>query len=119
MARKRTRSAPALAFHALTVEGSLIAPAMLARIAAHQAGGQSEADYGVPKGLTLRDEIARYFRIGQAQFAALTAAEHPSHAATIKFVEDLLSDVFGFTGLARVSSRILGGRHFAVTLDGL
>src|SRR5579885_3592131 len=36
-----------------------------------------------------------------------------------QFVEDLLSDVFGFTGLARVSSRILGGRHFAVTLDGL
>ena len=41
---------------------------MLARIAQHQAGGQSEADYGIPKGLTLRDEIARYFRIGQAHF---------------------------------------------------
>jgi hypothetical protein len=80
MARTRTRSSrtPALAFDALTVEGALIAPAMLARIAAHQAGGQSEADYGIPKGLTLRDEIARYFRIGQALFSELTASPTPS-----------------------------------------
>jgi hypothetical protein len=119
MARKRTRSAPALAFDALTVEGSLIAPAMLARIATHQAGGQTEADYGVPKGLTLRDEIARYFRIAQAQFAALTASENPSVGATIKFVEDLLRDVFGFADVARVGSRTLGDRHFALTLEAL
>ena len=77
MARRRTRSAPALTFDALTVEGALISPAMLTRIAMHQAGGQTEADYGVPKGLTLRDEIARYFRIGQALFAALNVVENP------------------------------------------
>ena len=65
----------ALAFDALTVEGALVAPAMLARIALQQADGQSEADYGVPKGLTMRDEIARYFRIGQAIFKELTASE--------------------------------------------
>src|SRR5206468_622131 len=69
MARDRTRRTTALAFDAVTVEGALIAPAMLARIAQHQAGAQVEADYGVPKGLTLREEIARYFRIGQALFA--------------------------------------------------
>lgn len=44
MSRKRTRSAPALSFDALTVEGALISPAMLARVAAHQADGQAEAD---------------------------------------------------------------------------
>jgi hypothetical protein len=119
MARKRTRSAPALAFDALTVEGSLISPAMLARIAVHQVDGQTEADYGVPKGLTLRDEIARYFRIGQALFASLGASETPSQAATIKFVEELLRDVLGFTDLKRVGSRTLGERQFAVTLEGL
>jgi len=119
MARKRTRSAPKLSFDALTVEGALIAPAMLARIAAHQADGQSEADYGVPKGLTLRDEIARYFRIGQALFASLKASQTPSHAATVKFVEQLLRDVFGFADLKRVGSRTLGERQFAVTLEGL
>ena len=119
MARRRTHNAPALAFDALAVEGALISPAMLARIAAHQAGGQTEADYGIPKGLTLRDEIARYFRIGQALFAALTATENPSVSATIKFVENLLRDAFGFADLKRLGSRMLGDRQFAVTLEGL
>jgi hypothetical protein len=119
MARRRTRSAPALSFDALTVEGALIPPAMLARIAAHQADGQTEADYGVPKGLTLRDEIARYFRIGQALFASLKASESPSHAATVKFVEELLRGVFGFTDLKRVGSRTHGERQFAVTLEAI
>ncbi|HET6378718.1 MAG TPA: N-6 DNA methylase [Methylocella sp.] len=119
MARKRTRSAPALSFDALTVEGALISPAMLARIAAHQADEQTEADYGVPKGLTLRDEIARYFRIGQALLASLAASETPSHAATVKFGEELLRDVLGFADLKRAGVRTLGERQFAVTLEGL
>jgi len=119
MARARTRSAPALAFNALTVEGALISPAMVARIAAHQPEGQSEGDYGILKGLTLRDEIARYFRIGEALFAALTAAENASAGPTIKFVEGLLRDVFGFTDLKRIGSRSRGDRQFAVTLEGL
>jgi hypothetical protein len=119
MARNRTRRTAALAFDAITVEGALIAPAMLARIAQHQAGGQTEADYGVPKGLTLRDEIARYFRIGQALFNDLTASKTPSNAATVGFVEKLLRDVFGFADVHRVGSRIIGEQQFALTLGGL
>jgi hypothetical protein len=118
MARDRTRRTTALAFDAVTVEGALIAPAMLARIAQHQAGAQAE-DYGVPKGLTLRDEIARYFRIGQALFADLTASKTPSHAATVNFVEKLLRDVLGFADVHRVGTRTIGEREFAVTLEAL
>ena len=73
---------------------------MLARIAAHEAGAQAEADYSVPKGLTLRDEIARYFRIGQALFNELFASATPSTARPRNFVEELLRDVFGFTDVA-------------------
>jgi hypothetical protein len=119
MARVRTRRTTALAFDAVTMEGALIAPAMLARIAQDQAGAQAEADYGVPKGLTLRDEIARYFRIGQALFADLTASKTPSHAATVAFVEKLLHDVFGFADVRRVGIRTFGERQFAVTIEGL
>jgi hypothetical protein len=119
MVRNRTRRTTALAFDAVTVEGALIAPAMLGRIAQHQAGAQVEADYGVPKGLTLRDEIARYFRIGQALFADLTASKTPSHTATVTFVEKLLHDVLGFADVRRVGSRTIGERQFAVTLEGL
>jgi hypothetical protein len=120
MARNRTRRAAALAFEAVTVEGALIASAMLARIAQHQAGGQAEADYHVPKGLTLREEIARYFRIGQALFAELLAASKtPSHAATVGFAEKLLRDVLGFIDVRRVGSRAIGEQQFAVTLEAL
>jgi hypothetical protein len=119
MARNRTRHTTALAFDAITVEGALIAPAMLARIAQHQAGAQSEAEYAVPKGLSLREEIARYFRVGQALFAELTASKTPSHAATVAFVEKLLHGVFGFADLRRVGSPANAARQFAVTLEGL
>jgi hypothetical protein len=107
------------AFDAITVEGALIAPAMLARIAERNAGGQSEVDYGVLKGLALRDEIARYFRIGQALFAELSPDATSTPGATVGFVEALLRDVFGFTDLLRVGTRTLEDRTYAVTLEGL
>ncbi len=115
---RASRNSP-IAFDAIAVEGALIAPAMLSRIAALEAGGQGEADYGVPKGLTLRDEIARFFRIGQALFADLTAGAAPSQAASISFAERLLRDVFGFADLRRAGTRTRGDRQFAVTLEGL
>jgi hypothetical protein len=108
MARARTDRTSALAFDAISVEGALISSAMLARIAQHQAGGQAETDYGIPKGLTLRDEIARYFRIGQAMFLELAASETPSGAATVTFVEKLLHDAFGFADIRRVGARTTG-----------
>jgi hypothetical protein len=119
MPRARTDRTAVMAFDAITVEGALIAPAMLARIAQHQAGGQTEADYRVPKGLTLRDEIARFFRIGQAMFKELMASETPSTAATANFIEKTLRDVFGFDEIRRVGTRMVGDRHFTITLEGL
>lgn len=104
---------------AITVEGALIAPVLLARVAAQQADSQSNADYKIPKGLTLRDEIARNFRIGQALFAELDASPVPSMTKTIGFVEALFRDVFGFSDMARVGTRTVNDRLFAVTLEGL
>jgi hypothetical protein len=109
----------ALATDAITVEGALIAPVLLARVAAQQADSQSNADYRIPKGLTLRDEIARNFRIGQALFAELNASPAPSTVKTIDFVEVLFRDVFGFSDMARVGTRTVNDRLFAVTLEGL
>ena len=108
-----------LVTNAITVEGALIAPAMLARVAAQQADSQTNADYRIPKGLTLRDEIARNFRIGQALFAELNASPAPSTVKTIDFVEVLFRDVFGFADMAHVGTRTVDDRLFAVTLEGL
>jgi hypothetical protein len=114
----RIRKSVSALFDAITLEGGLISPAMLTRISARNAGGQSEADYGVPKGLTLRDEIARYFRIGQAQFKELFASPTPSRNATIGFVDSLLRDVFGFSDVRHVGTRNLDEHDFVVTLEG-
>lgn len=114
----RVRKPAAGLFDAITLEGNLISPAMLARIAAHSASGQTEAEYGVPKGLTLRDEIARYFRIGQALFKELFASPTPAVPATISFVQLLMHDVLGFSDVCRCGTRVQGERMFAVTLEG-
>jgi len=116
---RSTRTTLTLAADAITVEGALIPPAMLARVASQQADGQSEADYRVPKGLTLRDEIARYFRIGQALFGDLQAGSLPSAGKTVVFVEALFRDVFGFADVVRVRTPTLEGQLFAPTLEGL
>jgi len=107
----------ALSADAITVEGALIAPAMLARIATQTDDANIRAEYRIPKGLTLRDEIARYFRIGQALFAELFASATPSANRTIGFVKALFHDVFGFADIARSGIRTLNGRPYAVTLE--
>ena len=113
----RKSHAAALAFDAITVEGALISPVMLARVAERNAGEQTDGDYNIPKGLTLRDEIARYFRIGQALFTELFASPTPSEAATTRFVEALLHDVFGFADIGRAGLRKLGEHLHPVALE--
>ncbi len=117
MARRVRHAVPA--FDAITVEGSLVAPAMLAKIAAAGEDEKTRADYRIPKGLTLRDEIARYFRIGQAQFRDFAKREHPSNKTTIEFVAALLRDVFGFADVTPAWPREHDGRHYVVTLEAL
>ncbi len=118
-ARAARRRTAAPAFNALTVEGALIASAQLALVAGREAGGQDEADYRVHKGLTLRDEIARYFRIGQALFADFAAADPASHPAAVRFAQALLRDVLGFPDIAPAPRREEDGRVHPVTLEAL
>ncbi len=110
----------ALAFDAITLEGSLISPAKLAEVAERRASEQSDADYHIPKGLTLRDETARYFRIGQALFRELFAGSHPSQQATIRFTQELLRDVFGFADIQPVTEpKVKDDRTYILQLEAL
>src|SRR5688500_2256714 len=98
----RTRE-PALAFEALSIEGGLLSPDWLARAAQLRAEQQTEADYRVPKGLNLRDEIGRYWRIAQAHwsdFAAGRAGGGDPKALAERFVQAVLRESFGFQSLA-------------------
>lgn len=92
-----------LAFEALTIEGGLLPAEWLGKIAALKAKHQAASDYGIPKGLNLRDELGRYWRIATAQWHDFDRARNHTdepHAVTRRFVTTLLRDVFGFTDLA-------------------
>lgn len=101
------------AWPSLTLEGNLIAPATVASIDRKQASEQSEEDYRIRKGLTVREEISTAFRVGQSHFDAFAKLETPSVEATRRFVRDFLAETFGFDDLAPgggVISFLAGGR---------
>ena len=110
------------AWPSLSLEGNLIAPAMVARIDRREAKEQDEDDYGVRKGLTIRDEVSLAFRVGQAHFDRFAKIAAPSTEATRRFAHDFLQETFGFDDLADGSgtiSSIAGGRVPVVVVPPL
>jgi hypothetical protein len=106
-----------LAFDALSIEGGLLGAEWLGKVAQLEASAQTPADYRVPKGLHLREEIARSWRIAQACFQEVEAGSASgSHARALgeRFVEGLLRDAFGFTSIACAEPRVLGERVYPV-----
>ncbi len=97
----------------LTLEGNIIAPAMVAKVDQRGASEQAEEDYGVRKGLSIREEISLAFRVGQSHFDDFQKSETPSTEATRRFVQGLLKEAFGFDDMAAALapvSQIAGGR---------
>jgi len=84
---------------AINVEGGLISPEKLAEIAATTPDAKAAADYHCPKGTSLRDEITRYFRIGQAHWQAWSKVGTPTVTQTAAFAKNLLQEAFGFEAL--------------------
>jgi hypothetical protein len=107
-----------LAYDALTLEGGLFNAEWLAKVAHLDAPSQKPEDYGIPAGLNLRDEIARAWRIAQAQwvkFQATRTAVGGAAAATEKFLAPLL-EAFGFNGLAKQAApKLIGERSFPIS----
>src|SRR5690606_27611448 len=117
-AKRKTKARETqLAFEALSIEGGLLAPEWLSKVAQLQAGTQAEADYRIHKGLNLRDEIGRYWRIAQAQWADFKSgrdAKGDAKALAERFVHALLRDAFGFASLAAVSPAVLAERSYPI-----
>ncbi len=115
--RKARGRASQLAFEALSIEGSLLSPEWLGRLAQLDAGQQSESDYRVPRGLNLRDEIGRYWRIAQAHWRDLEtgrARGADPAALAARFVTALLGDVLGFASLVATAPVEREGRVFPI-----
>jgi hypothetical protein len=115
--RAPRRQEAKLAFEALAIEGGLLAPEWLAKVAQMGAGGQSEADYRIPRGLNVRDELGRFWRVAQAHwadFAAGRAAGSDARALAERFVPALLREVFGFTSLTTAPPAVIADRSYPI-----
>lgn len=117
-ARKRTRARESrIAFEALSIEGGLLSPEWLSKVAQLVTGTQSEADYRIPKGLNLRDEIGRYWRIAQAHwsdFNAGRAGKADPKRLSERFVTALLGEAFGFASLIEMAPVVLAERSYPI-----
>ena len=87
------------AWPSLSLEGNLIAPAMIAKIDQRDAPEQAPEDYAVRKGLTIREEISTAFRVGQSHFDAFEKLDAPSQDTTRRFVAGFFKETFGFEDL--------------------
>jgi len=108
-----------LAFTAIRIEGGLLATDFLNRIAHFDAGEQTEADYQIPKGLKLRDEIGRYWKIAQNLWQDFQLgrprADHDTYQFTVReFLEPFCRQVLGFADLQAVGSVMQGERIFPI-----
>jgi hypothetical protein len=111
-----------LGFEAITIEGGLLSPEWLSRVAQLNAGMQSESDYRIPKGLNLRDEIGRYWRVAQAhwnEFSSGRSAKADAHALATRFVGSLLRESFGYSSLVETQPAIVAERKYPIGLSTL
>lgn len=87
---------------AISIEGGLLAHDWPSRVARLKAPQQEPADYGVPKGIEIRDEIGRSWRIAQAHWAEFEAgrkAKVDPDALSRRFVLALLREALAFSDL--------------------
>ena len=113
------RSNTELAFAALSIEGALLAPDFLNKVAYLNVAEQSEADYDIPRGLKLRDEIGRYWKIAQNLWQDFSArrqrADMDSHVVTVRdFLEPFCRQVLGFADMRAVGQVTLDERVFPI-----
>ena len=120
--RRSSLDGARLAFDALSIEGGIIGAEWLAKVAQLQAVAQEPADYRIPKGLEIRDEIARGWRIAQACFQEMEAGRDAGGNARVlaeEFLEVFLRDALGFVSLTRTATATIGERVYPVRFVAL
>lgn len=118
MARNTTQ----LIYQAIRIEGGLIPAAELARLTTLQTPDQTEqtdSHYRIPKGLKLRDEVARFWKIGQGLWSDFQSSRQrtdvDAHQTTARnFLAPLLRDVLGFADLEAGATVDVSGHRYDV-----
>ncbi|HEJ2183074.1 TPA: DNA methyltransferase, partial [Pseudomonas aeruginosa] len=113
----RFSRAAELGLDAVTIQGGLIAPEQVQKMAAASSTAKLAASYDCPRGTSLNDEVARYFRIGQALWSDYERIEHKTVTHTAQFVHDLLSQCFGFDDLAGPVDHVEVNRRYRLAWE--
>lgn len=113
----RLSRAAELGLDAVTIEGGLIAPEQVQKIVGAPATAKLAASYDCPRGTSLNDEVARYFRIGQALWSEYDRIEHKTLTHTVQFVHDLLTQCFGFDDLTGPVEHADGNRRYRLARE--
>ncbi|WP_310637702.1 Eco57I restriction-modification methylase domain-containing protein [Delftia acidovorans] len=104
----------------IQLEGSLFLPDQLEKAAQGRAQSQTEVDYGVPKGVKLKDEYSRAFQIACAQWqhfaAQLDRADVDAQRLTSGFVSELLRDALGYAPIQPTTSVKVGAMAYPVNV---
>ncbi|MCW5657112.1 MAG: N-6 DNA methylase [Burkholderiaceae bacterium] len=107
----------------LAIEGGLFTAEWLGKVAAQQAGAQTDADYGVRAGFNLREEIALAWRSAQALWSRFDAARklpgQDAWGTTQRFVVDLLRQSFAFQLAPATTPRRFAERIYPVAFSAL
>lgn len=118
--KKLRKTQAVLNLPTLTLEGGLFLPDQLEKAALGSAQWQNDVDYGIPKGLKLKDEYSRAFQIACAQWKHFAAQQErvdvDAAELTQTFVFELLRDAFGYNHLQACSGITVDERQYPVTL---
>ena len=106
-------------FVALTLEGGLFPAEFLNKVAHCEAKHQRPEDYRLARGLQVREEIERAWRIAQAEWRVYRDASRRADIAVPALAQDwlvrLLKVVLGYEDIARCEPCSAGGRTFALS----
>ncbi|MBF0399305.1 MAG: N-6 DNA methylase [Magnetococcales bacterium] len=107
-------------FTALRVEGNILPPEFLQKVAAMGAPDQTPANYDISKSLNIRDEIGRYWRIGLDLWSSYADRRGITDRGSVKvgiygWLEPFLFQVLGYRDLDRSPPAILGDRQFPLS----
>ena len=105
---------------ALHIEGSLLPAEFLQNLLELKAGHQTAADYDIPPGLNLKDEIGRYWRIATALWADYQVRSarpdaRPDQVTLNLWLLPFFTRVLGFEQMQTVSGETLDERRFPLT----
>lgn len=114
----RRKSIDTSLWPSLTIEGYLIAPAMLSKISNLHATEQKPENYRIRKGISIKDEISTAFRVGQAHYEEYKKIAKLNSQNNLSFMQGLLKEVFGYDDVETAvwENRLVAGKRVSIDL---